>query len=433
MGFFDRFSRKGRQAAAAEEKQRSKQTEQSKFITLQIGEDGGLQYFSAAYDPEAEVNEARASCLQTNATYCSKAVFSSVRVGKDGEQIHDYPKLDKLLQVSPNPTMVAATFWERVAHYYFEYNNAFIYKETDAFGEIIALWSINPAGVEFARISTGELLLKFQINGKEIVVPSSEVIHIQREVIKGAVFGDQSNEAIRRVLALINLNYKGMEQAILTSKAIRFIGEYSTKVSEDRKKEAAKEFTENYLNIKNGDQVGIAYSDSGLKLTPIQQGAQRTANYAEANQWNQAVYKYYGCPEKVIAGTATEEEMVAYHERTLEPFFMRVTQEMTRKIFTDREYDTGNRIVYSSRAFAYLPMKTRLDVFRAAREIGAFTLGTLGDIIGLPVPNDKRGVVVTSQNYNDSLNEQKKPGENSDGKTGEEEGENNEGDDGVKK
>ena len=140
-------------------------------------------------------------------------------------------------------------------------------------------------------------------------------------------------------------------------------------------------------------------------MTPIQQNAQKTATYAEANAWNQAVYKFFGCPEKVIAGTATEDEMVAYYERTPEEFFSRAAQEMTRKLFTDREYDVGNRIVYSDRKMQYLSMKTRLQIFTAAREIGAFTLGTLGDLLGLPVPKGKRDVVVTSQNYNDSLQE----------------------------
>ena len=51
-------------------------------------------------------------------------------------------------------------------------------------------------------------------------------------------------------------------------------------------------------------------------------------------------------------------------------------------------------------------MKTRLELFTKAREIGAFTLGTLGDLLGLPVPSGKRNVVVTSQNYNDSLKDQ---------------------------
>ncbi|MBR2882470.1 MAG: phage portal protein, partial [Prevotella sp.] len=111
-------------------------------------------------------------------------------------------------------------------------------------------------------------------------------------------------------------------------------------------------------------------------------------------------------PEKVIAGTATEDEMVSYYDRTIEPLLIRAAQEMTRKIFSDREFEVGNRIVYNDKKILYMSMKTRLEIFRTAREVGCFTLGTLGDLIGLPVPKGKRNVVVTSQNYNDSLKEE---------------------------
>lgn len=382
------------------------QTEESNQIVLQIGSYGGLT--PAYYAPDGGMfsNEAAASCIQTNALYCSKVEFSSVRILPDGERKHDYAHLDKLLQYSPNPLMTAAVFWERTASFYYKYSNAFIYKEVDPFGKIIAFWSIDPSSVKFDKISTGEILLKFTLNGHDVVIPYSEIIHIAREVTKDVMFGGDANSPIKRVIDLINLNYKGIENAILTSTFIRFIGEYATKINKTELKKKAKEFTDNYLNVKSDSQVGIVFSDSSVKLTPVQAQQQKTANYAEQNQWNQAVYKFFGCPEKVIAGTANEDEMTSYYERTPETFFERAAQEMTRKLFTDREFDMGNRIVYSDRKMNYLSMKTRLELFTKAREIGAFTLGTLGDLLGLPVPSGKRNVVVTSQNYNDSLKDQ---------------------------
>ena len=150
-------------------------------------------------------------------------------------------------------------------------------------------------------------------------------------------------------------------------------------------------------------------SDSTMDVTPITGNKQERANYAEANSWNQSIYKFYGCPEKVIQGVATEDEMVAYYERTIEPFFMRTAQELMRKLFSAREYEVGNRVLYSDRKIEYVSMKTKLEMFNAAKELGVFDLGTLGDLLGLPVPADKRNVVVTSQNYNDSLQEQQTP------------------------
>jgi HK97 family phage portal protein len=295
--------------------------------------------------------------------------------------------------------MSATVFWERVAYFYFKYNNAFVYVERDVFGNIIALWSIDPSGVRFSKISTGEILLIFTLNGRELTIPYGMIIHVARNVTGNALFGRQNSSAISRVINLINLNYKGIENAIMTSTFARFIGEYTTKVSDSLKEEAAKDFTKKYMGINTQNPVGIVYTDSNMKLTPITGNTQKTENYVTTNQWNQAVYKFYGCPEKVIAGTAGESEMTAYYERTIDTFLMRTAQECTRKIFTDGEFSAGNRIIYSDRKLQYLTMSTRLSIFQAAREIGAFTLGTLGDIIGLPVPHDKRNEIAYSQNY----------------------------------
>lgn len=403
-------------------KKRTKQVEDSKQLVIELGGKGGITPVYCIGADGIFESEAAASCIQTNAYYCSKVEFQSVLIKQDGERQRDYPQLDKLLQLSPNPLQTGEVFWERTAHFYFRYNNAFIYVERDPFGKIVALWSLDPGVVEFKKIASGEILFKFQIDGQWLEAPYSEIIHIARKVTTSVIFGNTlANNPIRRVIDLINLNYKGIENAILTSAFIRFIGEVSTKLSEDELEKRAEAFTNSYLKIKDGKPIGVAFSDSSFKLTPIQQNAQKTATYAEANAWNQAVYKFFGCPEKVIAGTATEDEMVAYYERTPEEFFSRAAQEMTRKIFSDREYDVGNRIVYSDRKMQYLSMKTRLQIFTAAREIGAFTLGTLGDLLGLPVPKGKRDVVVTSQNYNDSLQE----GDKGNGKDGKNKGSKN--------
>lgn len=385
-------------------KKRSKQSEGSHEMVLQLGSYGGLVPTYTASRGNVELSEAGASCIQTNAQFCSKVEFSSVRILEDGERIGDYPQLDKILQYRPNPLMSASVFWERTAYFYFLYNNAFIYIERDPFGKIIALWSIDPSTVKFEKIETGEIILQFTINGKTVEELYSNTVHIARDVTKDVMFGDtKANDPIKKVIDLIDLNYKGIENAILTSTAIRYIAQVGTKLSASELRKRAKEFTKNYLDINASDKIGVAFADSSFTLTPVTTNAQKTATYAEANGWNAAVYKFYGCPEKVIAGTATEDEMTGYYDRTIETFFQRAAQEMTCKIFTDREFDVGNRIIYSDKKILYMSMKTRLEIFKTAREVGCFTLGTLGDLIGLPVPKGKRNTVVTSQNYDDSL------------------------------
>lgn len=371
---------------------------------------GGLK--SSFYSPLiGKENEAQVTCLQTNATYAAKGKFYSTLVKKDGLETHDWSALDYLLQESPNPTMSATVFWERVAYFYYRYNNAFIYLERDKDGDPRHLWSIDPTLVQIGSVEeTGDCVLKFTLNGKQLLVYHDDIVHISRIVTKDMMFGDRMPPSIQRMLDMINLNYSGIENAIKTSTAIKFIGTISSYLDDEKKKQAAKDFTDNYLNVE-GEKVGIIFNDGKVKYEPIPASQQYVANYAQANEWNKAIYKYYGCPENIIAGTATESEMLSYYERTIEPFYIRLTEEMTRKFFTRKEYGFGNRIRYKDSRLLYMNTDTRLKFFDAARELGIVTKGTLGDLLGLEVPAGIRDEIAVSQNYYQG-EQQGKTGEN---------------------
>ncbi len=376
-------------------------------LALQLGNAAGVAPNFTMLGGDLMRSPTYSQAVRTNAKYCSRVEFSAVRIDRNtGEKVHDYKSLDRLLQLRPNPIQTAAEFWERVATFYYNYNNAFIYLERDARGEIIALWAPEPDGIQYAKLEDGEVWLRFTIDGKQVTYPYSLMAHIASNVIKDPLFGVQ-NDSIREVLNLINTNYKGVENAIRTSAYIRFIGELVTKVSEEKLAEKSKDFTERYLRVNDqGAQnpVGIVFTDSSYKLTPIQTNGQKTANYAEMKQFDEAVYKFMGCPESVIAGKATEAELVAYLETTVVPFFERTAQELSYKVYSTPELDRGNMVIFSDRRIQYLPMETRLRIFEVCRELGAFTFGTLGDLLGLPVPAKLRNKVVASQNYQDPNN-----------------------------
>ena len=346
-------------------------------------------------------SEVFSSCINTNGAYASKLKVSSIRETIDGK-ISDFPEMDWLLQYRPNPTMNAATFYERVNSYYWIYANAFIYIERDNSNRIIAFWSIDPSTARFAQSTYNkEWFIKFTLNGDEITVPYNDIIHIARNVLENDMFGD-SNSSILQVLSLINTNYQGIENAIKTSAVIRFMGEVSTKLDKKSLRKIAREFTEDYLKINTKEPVGIAMVDSLVKLTPITNNTQRTANFQEQNNFDVKVYRFLHCPEKIVASTATEDERIAYVDSALEPFMIKLAQEMTAKIFTKKEIGFKNRIKVEYDKLENMTMKTKLEYVNTIRELGVTTLGEIGDILGLNVPKEQRNKVLISQNYSGS-------------------------------
>lgn len=344
-------------------------------------------------------NETFQNCVRTNASYASKLKIQSIRKMEDGN-VSDYPKLDYLLQYRPNPIMNASTFFERVRSFYDIYNNSFIYTQRDNKGEVIAFWSIDPSTAQCMQSKTNkEWFIRFTLDGEQITVPYSQIIHISRDVTSSEIWGDD-NKSILQILELINTNYQGLENAIKTSAVIRFLGQVPTKLGDGKLKKLARSFTKTYLNIKSDDPLGIALVDSMItNIKEVDTSKQKTANYMEQTGFDQKIYRFLGCPEKICAGTATEDEIVSYIELTQEPFMMKLEQEMTAKIFTKTEFGFKNRIKVTYNKLENMTMKTKLEFVKATRELGFVTKGFYGDLLGIDVPKEIRDEVLTSQNY----------------------------------
>lgn len=361
----------------------------------------GLTPVFLAFGSDFLNSETCQMCVRTNASYASKIVVKSVRETDDGK-VSDYPELDFLLQLRPNPTMNAATFWERVRTFYDLYNNAFVYIERDINYYVKSLWALNPSSVEFGKANNGEWLLRFHLDGQDIIAPYDQVMHIARNVVSSELWGD-NNSAILRVLELINTNYQGIENAIKTSAVIRFWAEVPTKLDRTSLKKIARDFTKDYLQINPDDPIGIAMADSMMKLTPIDTSKQKTANFQEQRLFDEKVYKFFGCPERIVSGIANEEERASYIEREQEPFFNKIAQEATYKLFTRREIGHRNKIIVQYNKFEHYAPKTRLEFFQAAKELGVATIGKLGEMLGFDVPKEMYNKVLVSQNYQGSL------------------------------
>lgn len=346
------------------------------------------------------------TCVRMNSSYAAKLKIQSVRE-KEGQRIHDYPTLDYLLQVEPNPVMNASTLYERLSYFYDLYNNAFIYIERENNSTIKYLWCIDPSGMKIAQAENKEWLCKFTVEGIEVVEPYANIIHIARDVHESEIWGT-NHKAIAKVLNLIDLNYQGIEKAIKTSGVLRYMAKMTTKLSAEALKEKAEEFTSNYLKADPKSDLGIAFVDSMTEVSPMPERTQKYANFKEAEELDNKVYRYLLCPKSIVDGTANAETKSNYIESRLGVFMKKLEQEMNRKLLTRREYGVRNRIKISHDYLQYATVDEKLSFISTTRELGVMTVGMIGDILDIDVPVETKDRVLVSQNYMQSLENEKK-------------------------
>lgn len=340
--------------------------------------------FSETYD--ARMNDVYMSCAQAHANYASKFM---PKIYKKEEQSEDPSKryLNRLLSLRPNPVMNAATFWERLTKLYYVENNAFVFLEWDFknYNEPLkALWILDPEdnNITIKVSESGETLVNFSLNGEQRYTNLENIMHIARNV--GANILGESNAAIKKVLDIISTNYQGIEQAVKSSAFIRFVVQSATLLSENVRKERAKDFADSYLG-KNSS--GIIYLDSATNIIPVK-AENKYANEGEMKVFENKIYNYMGISEEILQAKANETQREAYFEMSIAPLINKIEQELTSKIFTKTEIAYGNRVVIAPDKLESASLKTKIEIAKVIQKLPVYVPNHINTLLGMPTTEE---------------------------------------------
>lgn len=337
--------------------------------------------FSSTFD--ARLNDVYMSCANAHARHASKF---TPEVYRNEEKSTDPAKryLNRILSLRPNPTMSAAVFWERVANLYYRENNVFIYLEWDFknYNEPLkAMWllDLEEHSIEIKVNDAGETYLKFNLNGNPYYTGMENIVHVARNA--GPNILGEGNAAIKKVLEIISTNYEGIDRAIRSSAFIRYIVQSSTLLNDTVRKSRAEDFAKTYL----GDTAsGVVYLDSATNIIPIQ-ASNKYANEGEMKLFENKIFNYMGISEEILKAKFNEDQWQAYYDSSLEPLANKISQELTYKIFTDKELSFGNRIAIVADKLDSASLKTKAAVATIIQKLPTYKPNDINRLLGMPV------------------------------------------------
>lgn len=299
------------------------------------------------------------SCVRPLASHSSKA-----------NAVSSDPRLAKILNENPNLYMNGKSFLSKVRTQLELKNTVFIYIMRDDKGRATGFYPVPYFSFEALEYSNG-LYIKFNFaNGNEpIVLPWGDLVVLRNDYNKSDIAGD-TNDAILDELELINTTNQGIANAVKATANLRGILK-STKamLSADDVKAQKERFVKDYLNLEN--EGGIASLDSTQEFTPITMNPTITT-WEQSKEFREDVQRYFGVSDAIIMSKYTEEQMEAFYEARIEPFLVDLSQELTRKVFTERELGFGNFIMYESNRLQFASNTTKLNLVKMV-DRGALT------------------------------------------------------------
>lgn len=344
-------------------------------------------------------NDIYASDIIQNTIRCisrdiSKLNPQHIRVDpKTGLQEVVNDEINKLLKYGPNPLMSTSDFLEKIIYLMEVNKNVFIYPSWDRVDlgggkykrRYTGLWPLNPIEAEFEENQVGELFVNFKFTqGDDVRIAYKDIIHIRKDYgandfVGGDANGQADNKALIKLLDTNEYIMQGLKQGIKSSLSVRGIIKINTMMDDEGQEQKRKDFEE---KLKNSE-TGILPMDLKGEYIPINLDPKiidkDTMEFIEKR-----ILANYGVSIKIFNGDFTEEDYQAYYEKTLEPIIISLGRAFTKTLFTDRELDVGNEVIFYQQGLMYMNTTNKINAVDILTRLGTITDNQVLAIFGYP-------------------------------------------------
>jgi HK97 family phage portal protein len=347
---------------------------------------------------EAYYNYLMRACIRAIATHVAKADVKHIRY-VNGDTIPQSSDLANTLSGQPNPYMNSSEFLFKLTTNLLIHNNAFVYIQEDAVGNVMGLYPLNSSFVTYMESSettmddTGNLFVKFNFRGgQEMVAPFEQIIHIKRDYFENDLMGSYNDNALYPLLQLTNTVHDGIINAVGNGAAnlrgsLHF--QHTLKLSDLQKK--ADEIMSRFFDINNNSGIIITDQETG-EFKPFENKA-ILLDQGQMDLIQKQVFGYFNVNENIVFSNYTEIQFDGFFNSVISPILKQYSEAFTFKLFTARERGFGNKIIFTSNKLAHVSDATKSQMCQYAAPLGIFTQNELRQLFGLaPMPGGERRV-----------------------------------------
>jgi len=350
-------------------------------------------------------------CIDCIATEISKLHPRHILTDSNNMQKSPKSSINRLFKFKPNELMTTSEFLEKITWQLMMNYNCFIYPTYDLAYDVrgtpqkyfTGFYPLNPTTVEFMQDETGKLFVKLYFsNGQNYTIAYSEIIHLRKkfsvnDIMGGGLNGQPDNAALLKVLEINDIALQGIGKAIKTSLSIKVVAKINTMMDNDLQIAERQRLEK---AIAGGDSA-IVTTDLKGDLTPLTIDPKLIEK--DTMQFLQdKVLNWYGVSMPILSGDYTDDLYQSFYEKTLEPILIRLGQAFSSTLFTPRELDVGNEMVFYHRLMMYLSTKSKLELLKTTGEQGLLSDDQKLAVLGYPPLEDGTGSRRTmSLNYID--------------------------------
>ncbi|MBO7726085.1 MAG: phage portal protein [Thermoguttaceae bacterium] len=320
------------------------------------------------------------------------------------------PNLKSRLSIMPNEFQTWPQFLYREAVILYARNTAFIVPTRGEYGEPNGIIGIVPQRWELVEYN-GTPYIRFTMkNNKRLAVELWQVGILTRYQYESELFGE-SNEAMKAVLDLIEMQRQGITEGIKNGASYRFSAQSDNWATDEDLAAEMQRF--NQFTFQNKKTAGglVLFPNTYTNVQQLKQEAYKV----DADQQaliKQNVFDYFAVNEDVIQNKTFGDAWLAFYEGAIEWFAIQLSEVLTKMLFSERERQFGNKIWFTSNRLQYMSNADKLNAISTFADRGLMTRNELREIMNLsPLPEEIGNQIPARGEYYDVVAETENGGD----------------------
>lgn len=233
---------------------------------------------------------------------------------------------------------------------------------------------------------------------EEVILPKSDVAIIENPFY---AITNEPNSSVQRLIRKLNLldvidEHNGSDKLDLIIQLPYTVKTPAKKAMiEERRKEIEEQLT--------GSKYGIAYLDATEHITQLNRSLENNL-LKQIELLINMVYSQLSITTSVMDGTADEQTMLNYNNRTIEPIASAIADEFKRKFLSKNARTRGQTIMFFRDAFKLVPVNNIADIADKFTRNEIMSTNEMRAVIGMKPVDDPQADELRNKNLN--------PGEN---------------------
>lgn len=230
---------------------------------------------------------------------------------------------------------------------------------------------------------------------EEVIIPKKTVAIAHNPLY--AVMNER-NSVLQRLTRKLALLDQADERA--GSGKLDLLIQFPYETNTQRKQEYADARLKQIEEQVTGSRLGIAYIGGTEHVIQLNRPAEN--NLLEQIKYHtELLYNQLGITEEVFAGTADEQVMLNYYNRTIEPIVSEICLAMTRTFLSKTARTQGQAVMYFREPFKLVPVSNLAEIADKFTRNEILTSNEVRAIIGLEPSDDPKADELRNKNLND--------------------------------